>query len=92
MEAEDSGLGEVPLEVLEEADVGAAPGVQRLRGIADDHQVAVALGEESEHLVLRGGHVLELIAQDVTVAVLVEPEEPRLGCAKSLSGRVSIWA
>ena len=58
------------LEVEEVADVGGAPGVDGLVGIADDGEVAVPFCEEAGHHVLGGVGVLELVDQDMQEAFL----------------------
>ena len=71
LEQDDARAREVALEVEDVADVGGAPRVDRLVGVADDADVAVAGGEQLRQLVLGDVRVLELVDEDVLVAVLV---------------------
>ena len=74
LEDDDARFREVVLEVEDVADVGGAPGVDRLVGIADDADVAVARGPLLGQHVLRDVRVLELVDEDVLPArgVLLE--------------------
>ena len=65
LELDDLGVGEVALEVEDVADVGVAEAVDRLVVVADDHQVAVLLGEQLEQPVLGVVGVLVLVDEDV---------------------------
>jgi hypothetical protein len=67
----------VLLEVENVADVGLAPAVDRLVGIADDEEVAVLGGEGGDKDVLDAVRVLVLVDQDVAEALLVSVEESR---------------
>ena len=60
------------------ADVGGAPGVDRLVGVADDGQAAVAGGPGAGQAVLHDVGVLELVDQDVLEALLVARGDGRL--------------
>ncbi len=73
LEADDLRLGKVVLEVEDVAEVGAAPLVDRLIGIADDREIAVDLGEAADQQVLR----------PVGVLVLVDHHEPELVASRS---------
>ena len=68
LELDDRRFGKVLLEVEDVAQVGAAPLVDRLIGIADDAEVAVGFGEPPDQQVLR----------PVRVLVLVDHDEPEL--------------
>ena len=70
-EQDDARFGKVALEVEDVADVGGAPRVDRLVGVADDADVAVLAGEQPRELVLGDVRVLELVDQDVQEALLV---------------------
>ncbi len=61
----------VALEVQDVADIGRAPGVDRLIGVAHNADVAVAAGQQPRELVLRHVGVLELVDQHVEEALLV---------------------
>ena len=52
------------LEVEDVAQIGAAPAVDRLIGVADDRQVAMALGQPLDQMVLRPVRVLILVDHD----------------------------
>ena len=67
------------LEVEDVAQVGAAPAVDRLVGIADDAEVAVDLGQPLDQQVLRPVGVLVLVDEDV-------PELARVVLARPLAG------
>ena len=64
-------LGVIPLEVEDVAQVGAAPLVDRLVGVADDAQVAVPVGQEPDEPVLRRVGVLVLVDHDEPEALAV---------------------
>ena len=72
LQAHDGRLRVVALEVEDVADVGGAPGVDRLVGVADDADVGVGRRRQQagEH-VLGDVGVLELVDQDVLVALAV---------------------
>ena len=72
LQEDDGRLRVVALEVEDVADVGGAPGVDRLVGVADDADVGVGRRRQQprEH-VLGDVGVLELVDQDVLVAVAV---------------------
>src|SRR3990170_2509716 len=63
------GVREIVLEVEDVADVGGAPGIDRLVGVADDADVAVTARPLLRQDVLRDVRVLELIDVDVLVAL-----------------------
>ena len=63
------GVREVVLEVEDVADVRAAPGVDRLVGVADDTDIAVTRGPLLGEDVLGDVRVLELVDMDVQIAV-----------------------
>ena len=65
LQPHDARVGEVALEVEDVADVGAAPGVDRLVGVAHDHDVAVRVGEQPDDAVLRVVRVLVLVDEQV---------------------------
>ncbi len=71
LELDHVRLLEVPLEVEDVADVGAAEGVDRLIVVADDAEVAVVPGDELEPPILRAVGVLVLVDEDVPEGVLV---------------------
>ena len=64
-------VGEGALELQDVADVGAAPAVHGLVGVADHADVAVRLAQQLDDLVLRVVRVLELVDEDVPEALLV---------------------
>ena len=70
-EGDELGVGEVLLEAEDVADVGVAPRVDRLVGVADDAEVAVLARQLLGDLVLGDVGVLELVDHDVDVAVAV---------------------
>ena len=72
-------VAEVVLEVEDVAQVGAAPLVDRLVGIADDREVAMDLGEPADQQVLRPVRVLVLVDHHV-------PELARVELAHLLGG------
>ncbi len=63
--------GEVAVEVLDVAIVRATPLVDRLVGIAHSEDVVVVAGQLAQQAILRGVGVLELVDEDVVVALLV---------------------
>ena len=65
---DDAGAGEVALEVEDVLDVGAAPLVDGLIGVADHAQVVVIDRQPPGDLVLRGVGVLVLVDEDVAEA------------------------
>ena len=65
------GVWIVSLEVEDVADIGGAPGVDRLVRVAHDADVAVAAGKLPRQHVLGHVSVLELIDERVEVALLV---------------------
>ncbi len=71
LQVDDAGVRVVALEVEDVAQVGGAPGVDGLVGVADDADVAVPAGELADEHVLDDVGVLELVDQDVQVALLV---------------------
>ena len=71
LEADDLGVGVVALELEDVADVGAAPGVDRLVVVADHGEVAVLAGEQVGEAVLGVVRVLVLVDQDVAEGALV---------------------
>ena len=76
LEADDLGAREVLLEVEDVADVGAAPGVDRLIRIAADRQVLVERGEVPDEQVLHPVGVLVLIHEHVPEAAGVAVANP----------------
>lgn len=68
LELDDRRLRVVLLEVHDVADIGAAPAVDGLVGIADDAEVVVARRENLRELVLRAVRVLILVDEDVAEA------------------------
>jgi hypothetical protein len=70
-------VGVVLLEVQDVADVGLAPTIDRLVGVADDEKVAVLGGEGGDEDVLDAVGVLVLVDQDVAEALLVAFEQGR---------------
>jgi hypothetical protein len=71
LEADDFRRAEVALEVEDVADVRAAPGVDRLVGVAADGQVAVEGREVLRQEVLDAVRVLVLVDEDVAEAARV---------------------
>ena len=72
------GVREVVLEVEDVADVGLAPAVDRLIRVADDEEVAPALGQGRDQHVLDPVGVLVLVDEDVAELLLVALEQPRV--------------
>ncbi len=68
LELHDFRFGEVVLEVEDVPQVGAAPAIDRLIGIADHRQVAVPLGQPLDEVILR----------PIRVLILVDHDEPEL--------------
>ena len=79
LEPDDLRVAEVPLEVEDVAQVGAAPLVDRLVRIADDRDVAVRLGQPANQQVLRPVRVLVLVDHHVL-------ELPRVALARRDGG------
>ncbi len=75
LELDDRGPGLVALEVEDVAQVGAAPGVDRLVVVAHDAQVVVGRGERPDDPVLGGVRVLVLVDVEVAPAGLVAGED-----------------
>ncbi len=71
LQQDDLGVGIVLLEAEDIAQVGGAPGIYRLVGVADDAHVAVFARQLLDQLVLHEVGVLELVDHDVQVARLV---------------------
>ncbi len=71
LQADDLGVGEVAVELLDVLDLGATPAVDRLVVVAHHHQAFAAHGEKAQPGVLHGVGVLELVDQDVPEALLV---------------------
>ena len=78
-EADGGGGGEVALEVEDVADVGGAPGVDGLVGVADDGEVAAAGGPGAGEAVLDDVGVLEFVHEDVQEALVVALGDVGLG-------------
>ena len=69
LQGDDLVLGEVAREGGEVLRAGGpAVGADRLVGVAEDHQVAVLLGQQGDDPVLRGVGVLDLVEQQVAPA------------------------
>ena len=66
-----ASIGVILLEIEDVADVGLAPAVDRLVGIADDEQVAVPFRERGDKHVLHPVGVLVLVDHDVQEALLI---------------------
>ena len=77
LELDHPGVGVVALEVEDVADVGTAPGVDRLVRVADHAEVAVLLRDLLDELVLHAIRVLVLVDQDVLPAAPVVGEHLR---------------
>ena len=67
-ERDDAGLREVALEIEDVADVGAAPAVDRLVGIADDAQVRIIHRQAAGDGVLGLVRVLIFVDEDIAKA------------------------
>ena len=65
LEGDDAAVRVVLLEVEDVPEVGAAPAVHRLVGIADHAEVAPLVGQELDDAVLRAVGVLVLVDEDV---------------------------
>ena len=78
-QADGGGGGEVAFEVEDVADVGGAPGVDGLVGVADDGEVAGAGGPGAGEAVLDDVGVLEFVDEDVLDALVVAGGDVRLG-------------
>ena len=83
-ELDDGRLGKVLLEVEDVPQVGAAPLVDRLIGIADDAQVAVHLGEPADQQVLRPVRVLVLVHHDEAELAARTSSRTRCGLLEQL--------
>ena len=75
-QADDPGAGEIVLEAQDVADLGAAPGVDRLVVVADAAEVVMALRQRPQPQVLGDVGVLVLVDQDVAELLLVALERP----------------
>ena len=64
-ELDDLGVAEVLLEVEDVSEIGAAPFVDRLIGVADDAEVAVDFGQAADEQVLRPVGVLVFVHHHV---------------------------
>ena len=71
LEPDDLRIGEVGLEVHDVAQVGAAPLVDRLIGVADDGEVAMLAGDLLDQQVLRPVGVLVFVHHHVVELVRV---------------------
>jgi len=78
-ETNDGGVREVTLEVEDVADVGGAPGVDGLVGVADDGEVVAAGGPVAGEVVLDEVGVLEFVDEGVAEAALVALGDLGLG-------------
>src|SRR3546814_14326000 len=70
-EPDHPGAREVLLEAQDVADLGAAPGIDRLVVVADAGAVAVLLGEQAQPQILGDVGVMVLVDQDVVEPVMV---------------------
>ncbi len=77
-ELDDGRVGVVLLEVEDVADVRAPPCVDRLVGIADDAEIAVARRELADQPVLHAVRVLVFVDEHVGVLTAVVLEHPRM--------------
>ncbi len=72
---------------LDEADqgtrVGAAPGIQTLRIVASDQQVAVSGGQQLDQPPLGGVEVLDLVGHDPLVGVLEDAQGAVVGAEQA---------
>ena len=88
LQPHDVRVGEVVLEIEDVLQVGAAPLVDRLVGVADDAEIAMAFGQAAHQHVLR----------PVRVLVLVHHHEPELlavpgrGCDADLSNSCTVFS
>ncbi len=85
LQVDDPGLGEIPLEVENVAQVGRPPGVDGLVGVAHHADIPVAAGELAGQHVLGDVGILELVDVDVQVALGVLVENVAV-VAKQLDG------
>src|ERR1700722_9270886 len=70
-EADDLGLGKVLLEFENVANVGAAPGIDRLVFIADGADIVTLAGQHAHEFVLRAVGVLIFVDEQVLKAAVV---------------------
>ncbi len=77
LQAHHLGVRVVPLEGEDVPDIGVAPRVDRLVGVAHHTDVAVLAGQKLGEGVLDHVGVLELVDHEVQVAVLVLPQHLR---------------
>ncbi len=79
LEADDLRPGEIALEAQDVADLGAAPGVDRLIVVADAAEIAMPLRQQPQPQILRDIGVLVLVDQDVAEAMLIVREDVGAG-------------
>ena len=77
LQVDAPGGGEVALEVQDVPQLGPAPAVDGLVGVADDEDVVAVFGELAQQDVLREVRVLVLVDQDAAEALAGGP--PRVG-------------
>ena len=75
LEPDDLRAGEILLEAQDVADLGAAPGIDRLVVVADAAEILVELRQQPQPEILRDVGVLILVDQDVAEAVLIVGED-----------------
>ena len=71
LQADDLRLGKVLLELEDVADIGAAPGIDRLVLVAHRAHIVALAGQQAHDLVLRAVGVLVLVHQQVVPAALI---------------------
>ena len=70
-QADHRGAGKIALEAEDVADVGVAPGVDALVGVADHAEVLVGPGEELSEAILGDVGVLEFVNEEITVTPVI---------------------
>src|SRR5258708_23943634 len=76
-EHDDLEIGKVVLEVQNVANIGAAPGINRLVFVADNAQITAFFGQELDDFVLDDVGVLKLVDHNVLEAALVKSKHFR---------------
>ena len=79
LQPDDLGAGKVAFEFQDVADLGAAPGIDRLVVVADAADILVLLGQQAQPQILGDIGVLVFVDQDVAKLPLVVGAARRLG-------------
>jgi len=86
LQLDDARARKIALEVEEETDAGAAPGIDGLIVVADHGDAAAVAAQQPDQFVLVGVGVLELVHQQVAEALLV-PVAHRVVVAQQHDGK-----